>query len=274
MRSALMTGAFYQTDLLLVLDKIAQIGYDIIEIWCYEPHFYYQSDEYPRKVRSELKHRNITVHSLHATFHEILYLSGPDECDRIHALETIKKQARIASYLGANLIVIHPGYNNFSNSSERKNRMRNILISIEQLLCFCGKLGLGIAIENMGPGYFGDKFGEINHILNQFKRENIGLCLDTSHAHLTDDLYKYLERLGHRIFSFHISDNRGINDDHLPPGQGNINWGKFAKALKRLNYKGPLVLEILRGRSKDLYDSIRIAKDNLERLLTVGQINE
>jgi len=84
------------------------------------------------------------------------------------------------------------------------------------------------------------------------------------------DLFNYLDRLGERIIHSY-SDNNGVHDDHLPPGQGQINWPKFLKGVEKIGYKGPLVMEILDKESNDLYESIRTAKENLEYFLKFEQ---
>ncbi len=266
MKSALMTGIFYETNLLSHLDRIQEIGYETLEVWCYEPHFFYQSDDYVGTVKEDLFQRNIKVHSLHVSFHGLMDLSGADSCDRVHALETVKKQAQITSYLGGKIIVVHPGYINVP-AGERSNRIGYFLEAIEKLLPLCRQLGLQVAVENMGPGYLGDEFDEIHAILMNFNEVEVGLCLDTSHAHLTGDLFRYLECLGNRIITFHLSDNNGINDDHLPPGAGRIDWRKFIEKVREINYRGPLMLEILDRESGDFYKSIQRAKENLDMYL-------
>jgi sugar phosphate isomerase/epimerase len=262
----LMTGTFYATNLLEHLDRIQGIGYEVLEIWCYEPHFYYQDEDFIRRAIGEIEKRNLQVRSLHATFHGLLDLSGPDKYDRVHALETVKKQTEITSRLGGEVIVLHPGGRDVP-FKERRVRLDYFLEAMESLVPWCHSLGIKIAVENMGPGYLGDDFEEMGLILNSFPGSDVGLCLDTSHAHLTGNLLAYLEWFGDRILTFHISDNHGRFDDHLPPGRGEIDWPEFLTAVWKTGFRGPLVLEVLDKSSIDLYRSIEVARDNLEGFL-------
>lgn len=41
----------------------------------------------------------------------------------------------------------------------------------------------------------------------------------------------------------HIHDNDGTYDEHLMPGDGNLNWQDFLHSLKAVGYKGDFVLE-------------------------------
>jgi len=51
-------------------------------------------------------------------------------------------------------------------------------------------------------------------------------------------------KLGEDLVHVHIDDNFGETDDHLMPGDGNIDFKPFAKALKGSGYKGYVSAEI------------------------------
>jgi sugar phosphate isomerase/epimerase len=42
----------------------------------------------------------------------------------------------------------------------------------------------------------------------------------------------------------HVNDNKGQRDDHLPPGDGGIDWPHVISELRRLDFHGVLVLEL------------------------------
>jgi sugar phosphate isomerase/epimerase len=42
----------------------------------------------------------------------------------------------------------------------------------------------------------------------------------------------------------HASDNRGQFDDHLAPGDGQIDWGRFLRHLDEVQFSGAIILEI------------------------------
>jgi sugar phosphate isomerase/epimerase len=79
--------------------------------------------------------------------------------------------------------------------------------------------------------------------MNDFDSEYLGICFDTSHANLTDDPYELLRNYGNRLLTTHISDNRGENDDHLLPYEGEINWQEIVPSLKSANPVDPLLFE-------------------------------
>ena len=42
----------------------------------------------------------------------------------------------------------------------------------------------------------------------------------------------------------HAHDNNGTNDDHLPPGDGKINWDEFLRDLVEFRFRGAFILEL------------------------------
>ena len=42
----------------------------------------------------------------------------------------------------------------------------------------------------------------------------------------------------------HANDNQGQQDDHLPPGKGEIDWEKFCAKLTHTGFLGTFILEL------------------------------
>lgn len=81
-------------------------------------------------------------------------------------------------------------------------------------------------------------------ILQTGHLNNVGVCLDLGHAHITPGVREAIVTLGKRIASVHIHDNHGVRDEHLWPGEGTIDWPAAAEALKKLDQPPAVVLEI------------------------------
>jgi sugar phosphate isomerase/epimerase len=54
----------------------------------------------------------------------------------------------------------------------------------------------------------------------------------------------YLKAHVDKLVHVHISDNKRVNDDHLPLGVGAINWPEQIALLKKSGYDGTITLEI------------------------------
>jgi sugar phosphate isomerase/epimerase len=81
-------------------------------------------------------------------------------------------------------------------------------------------------------------------ILDLGHLNNVGICLDLGHAHISGGIAEAIGTLGNRIATLHVHDNHGIKDEHLWPGDGTIDWPATMKALKALPTPPAAVLEI------------------------------
>jgi len=71
-------------------------------------------------------------------------------------------------------------------------------------------------------------------------------CFDFGHHHVFGKIpfQEWLFYLNpQRHLHFHIHDNKGDRDTHLPPGRGSIDWFKVKKALSRLEVDYSIALE-------------------------------
>ena len=81
--------------------------------------------------------------------------------------------------------------------------------------------------------------------LNAIAGEKLfGFCLDTGHLLLLSlDVYDCIVALGDRIVALHIHDNNGVDDEHVLPYTGVLNWSRFIKGLREISYKGTINFE-------------------------------
>jgi len=76
--------------------------------------------------------------------------------------------------------------------------------------------------------------------------ESFGMVLDTGHMfYLREAITISVEKLGSRLFVAHMSDNDGIVNNHWQPGRGSIDFYKVLRALKKIDFKGPMIVEII-----------------------------
>ena len=63
-----------------------------------------------------------------------------------------------------------------------------------------------------------------------------------THANTVGLIDEFLDQLKDRISHVHIHDNMGKKDEHLPLGEGTVNWKQIMEKLS--NYKGIFVTEM------------------------------
>ncbi len=72
----------------------------------------------------------------------------------------------------------------------------------------------------------------------------LGLCYDSGHDFVwSGKPYDLLKRYGDRLFAVHLHDNRGREDEHLPIGEGDVNWETVRQGIGDSAYAGSFTLE-------------------------------
>lgn len=189
------------------------------------------------------------VWSVHAPFGGRVDLSHPDELHRREAMSQVRRACEVASALGANCVVVHAGMTG-DGEEEQETRRRQSLRSLNCLLKRTCQLDLRLAVEYLPSNKerLCNGSAEICDLF-RFCDGLPGVCLDTNHANLREDLAEATRALADWIVTLHISDNDGERELHAMPGEGVIDWREFMNVLDEIGYEGPLVYEALSGDS-------------------------
>lgn len=85
---------------------------------------------------------------------------------------------------------------------------------------------------------------------------DLRLHLDIAHASVKGDkTADFLKQHADRLVHVHVSDNRRVNDDHLPLGAGTVNWQEPIRLLRQRGYDSTITLEIFTPDRSFLLDS-------------------
>ena len=211
----------------------------------------------------------MTAGQAHTPFYNVLDKNFPN---REHTEEMVRRSIIAAGELGVKAIVIHTG-TYFDNIDYKKMRRDNIEY-LKPHLELAEKYNLYIAVENLldtmdkDRGYRKRHFGscpeDLVELVDELKKEysNIGICWDFGHANeMGWDQVQSLEYIGKRLVAVHVQDNYGVNDDHLLPYHGTIEWEPIMKTLKKIDYQGVFAYETHRA-------SMRVPEPVIDALLT------
>jgi sugar phosphate isomerase/epimerase len=119
-------------------------------------------------------------------------------------------------------IVLHPGYDRWRYDDDVDLWLENSLRTWEPLVKRAESLSVRMALENV----FEEKPAILERLLDKIDSPYLGYCLDAGHGNLFSrvPLEEWVEVLGSRLMEIHLHDNRGEADDHLPLGQGSIDF--------------------------------------------------
>lgn len=242
----LSTGCFYQTPLADCLETIRGSGFSMIEVVFSPAHLDYKSRRSVQEVALQIDALGMEAYSFHAPFADDIDISSPELTRREYAFDEILRAVEAAALLGVHYFVIHPGPENadIPSREERLLRIENVCAVLDRVAARCSELGIQCVLENKLPHLLFGQSADLLWILAALEGNRVGACLDTGHAHLAGDLYPLVHKMAPYLRLLHVHDNRGHGDDHLPPGDGRIDWLILLKELAAAHFHGALILEL------------------------------
>ncbi len=177
-------------------------------------------------------------------------IAEPFEPIRRASIDVLRETAEIADVVGAEKLVIHPGF--CLDPTCRKASVSALHKSIQELGALQEEFSVRFVMENLGSMdccYF-----QNTELVQEIRAAGLGLTLDVGHANLTGTLDAFLQE---KPDHFHLHDNKGISDEHAACGTGTVDFGKILPEIK----DATLILEVLR---------LEDVKPSLEYLASLG----
>lgn len=102
-------------------------------------------------------------------------------------------------------------------------------------------------------------------LIEHVARPNFRANFDTGHfSAQRENPVLALTKLEGRFANIHISDNDPKNTDHLPIGDGTVDWNEFFRVLKTMGYDGYLGLDL--GAKRSLVSGYRRSVDRIRQI--------
>lgn len=241
----LSTGCFYRTSIFDCLESIRNSGFGLIEVCTFPAHLDYHDLKAVHAARHRIDELDLEPYSLHAPFANEIDITSLDEEQRRHARDELIRAADAAGTLGVRYLVIHPGPEKSGlPEQERFHRMANAAAVLTEVSGACRERNVALVLENMLPHLFSGRVRDLLWILGALETTDVGVCLDTGHAHLSGDLRTVAHKLSGHLWMMHATDNHGHRDDHLPPGDGQIDWHRLLRQMARIGFHGAIILEV------------------------------
>jgi sugar phosphate isomerase/epimerase len=232
-----------------LLELAVRSGAQAVEIFAARQHFDYTSREHVTELATWFRSNELPPWSMHAPLfadREMgrsgapgLNLLHPEKGRRIAAMDEIKRALEAAELIPFRNLVVHLGERD-DDWSPRS--IEFALTALEHIGAFARPLGVRPLVENLlsdptTPEHLIEIL-EIGHL------DQIGVCLDLGHAHMTVGVPEAIATLGMRITQLHVHDNHGQKDEHLFPGDGTIDWPAATTALNALPAPPAIVIEL------------------------------
>jgi sugar phosphate isomerase/epimerase len=228
------------------LQVATQIGATMVEIL---PSWRDQPD--PREARNMTRDAGLRIHSAHGcwggqTIRALrVDLSDRDRTRWDASVDDLRWCIDWLIAAGGHCLVVHPG--GMSRESETSARRDALARGLLALADHARGSNICLCVENMPPGVSpGSRMADVARLVSKLNRPELALAIDTGHAHLSGDLTTETLAARGLLRTTHVHDNLGVQDSHLVPGQGSIDWSSWAAALDQVGYNGPIMLECIR----------------------------
>jgi len=154
-------------------------------------------------------------------------------------MDEVKRALEIAEQIPFRFLVQHLG---LPNESFSEKKFESAMTAIEHLRAFAKPLGVRILLENI-PNELStpERLVEMIHAAHF---DDVGICFDFGHAHMMSSVSEAFAILRTQICSTHVHDNAKVQDSHLWPGQGTIDWKQAMELLRSAPQTPPLMLEL------------------------------
>jgi D-psicose/D-tagatose/L-ribulose 3-epimerase len=269
------TSPFSSASLDLI-DHVRGVGFDIIEI-CVED---------PATIEVERIKPRLAAAGLEATvcgaFGPNRDLSSEEPQIQSSALAYLSRCIEIAVALGSN-VVLGPMYSCVGNTRlleppARARQWRRAVENLRAVADLAARHGVRLALEPLNR-FETDLVNTVEQglrMVEDIDRPNVGLLLDTFHMNIEErDIPAALRRAGKHIFELHACAN-----DRGTPGRDHLPWPDIARALRDVDYRGPVVIEAFTPALKEIARAVSIwrplaesqdalATDGLRHLQTV-----
>jgi sugar phosphate isomerase/epimerase len=246
------TNAFVKFSLVEAVRKIADLGFQGVEIMCDRPHLYppdFGAEDLGRLVglleECELKVTNLNSFTLFALGDTYLPSwiepeKGRREIRINHTLECLK----LADLLRCSNISVPPGGPKPDHLSN-KEAISLFHRGLERVAPFAEELGVKVLVEPE-PDLLMENSRQFGSFIKEVKSPAIGLNFDIGHFYCAgEDPSAAFEELFGWIGHVHLEDispNRVHN--HLIPGRGAIQILEVLKTMVRMGYRGDISLEL------------------------------
>ncbi len=191
--------------------------------------------------------------SLHATFSDV-NISAYNPNVRNYFLNLMKQNIDFSQKIGSEIVTIHPGELSAAGASFPDDVKRLNFESFQFLAKYAEKKFVKIGYENM-PIMTWSQMEEsytpilIQSIVDKINSKSLGITWDVGHSKTTEfSMEGFANSFKGNLVHVHIHDNTGPGkgwvDKHLEIGKGTIDWSNLLGLIKKLDYRGVLIMEL------------------------------
>lgn len=246
------------------IDKIARLGYDILEFQA-QPLLKMENQEC-RAIKKYADERGIKL-SYSLGLNPQYDIASRDKAVRAGGVRYLSDIVQKISVMEGELFsgVTYAGWgvpDHFVDESEKEDMFCRSVDSMQQVMRVAEREGVTICCEavNRFESALINTAAEAIRYADMVNSPNIGIHLDTYHMNIEENSIGDAIRLvGKRLRHFHTGENnRNI------PGRGHLDWDEIFSALKDIDYQNDIVSEPFLQIGDEVGYDIRVWRPLLE----------
>lgn len=226
---------------LAILDELKALEFDAVDLdmtslWTREEILERHESAFPRALQA-IKDRGLYLNGIHLPFGHYRDYSWLDEEKRVQLVEDTVELFRIVDQYSPYCYLLH-GSKEPIYADGRAARMEALKKSLAVLV---KSTKTPICVENLPRSCLLNTADETIGLVDTV--EGLKICCDTNHF-LLEKTEDAILKMGARIATLHVSDHDYINERHVMPGYGKIDWMLVLDALERTGYQGVFNYEV------------------------------
>ena len=183
--------------------------------------------------------------TIHAPFMD-LNPGSPEQLVRRVTAQRFDQVLDAAEILKPVVMVFHPGYDRWRYGDNQETWLGNCIDSFRPVVERAERIGCTIAVENI----FEEEPSTLKGLLDAFDSPILRHCFDVGHWNLFHKvgMEEWFDQMGAYIAEVHVHDNHGRRDEHLPIGEGNIEFDLYFRLMKQY---APQAVYTIEAHSRD-----------------------
>ncbi|MBN1430568.1 MAG: sugar phosphate isomerase/epimerase [Anaerolineae bacterium] len=210
---------------------IAAAGFSHVSLGGTVEHSGYQTASGRKRLKNLIRENGLAIDTLHA----------PCCMDLPDSSRQLAEVASAAAEIDIPVVVVHAGPFEIEGS-DPTDLFKRVLQTGSYLETVSRETGVIFAVENVLPGPATDL---VLDVVSQLDPACFGFCYDSSHEQIDGpNPFDLLPSFSGRLLAIHLSDRIAAYVDHVPPGEGFIDWNGLVQALRQTQYANPLLFEV------------------------------
>ncbi len=191
------------------------------------------------KLEKLLKNMKVKSLSFHGPYRYFALTVSAEKWEKIRA--DFYSAIEMTQKYNGEFLVLHTN-EGLEKDADRKKLKETIEERIRELIKYADEKGVKIAVENVGVKT--NMLYSEEEYINLIRENNYYSLIDIGHAVINGwDITKVIKELKDRIIGYHLHNNDGEKDLHMPVFNGKYDYKNFFETVTEEKLQGNLVLE-------------------------------